>query len=122
MPILISKIFKGMAADQTEQLYVGDAILSVNGEDLREATHDEAVKALKRAGKVVELEGSDETWLPVVWDSRGGGGSIESEPEVPNLRLWKTTVPSTLDDRGHVLATGEFSKPEERKGDKTKAK
>jgi len=57
MPVLISKIFKGMAADQTEQLYVGDAILSVNGEDLREATHDEAVKALKRAGKVVELEG-----------------------------------------------------------------
>ncbi|CAH1188277.1 unnamed protein product [Phyllotreta striolata] len=56
MPILISKIFKGMAADQTEQLYVGDAILSVNGEDLREATHEEAVKALKRAGKVVELE------------------------------------------------------------------
>ncbi|KDR14467.1 Beta-1-syntrophin [Zootermopsis nevadensis] len=56
MPILISKIFKGMAADQTEQLYVGDAILSVNGEDLRDATHDEAVKALKRAGKVVELE------------------------------------------------------------------
>lgn len=61
MPILISKIFKGMAADQTDQLYVGDAILSVNGEDLREATHDEAVKALKRAGKVVDLEG----WLLV---------------------------------------------------------
>lgn len=57
MPILISKIFKGMAADQTEQLYVGDAILSVNGEDLQDATHDEAVKSLKRAGKVVELEG-----------------------------------------------------------------
>ena len=57
MPILISKIFKGMAADQTEQLYVGDAILSVNGEDLRDATHDEAVKALKRAGKIVQLEG-----------------------------------------------------------------
>ena len=57
MPILISKIFKGMAADKTEKLYVGDAILQVNGEDLRDATHDEAVKALKRAGKVVELEG-----------------------------------------------------------------
>lgn len=57
MPILISKIFKGMAADQTEQLYVGDAILAVNGDDLIDATHDEAVKALKRAGKVVELEG-----------------------------------------------------------------
>lgn len=30
MPILISKIFKGMAADLTGQLYVGDAILSVS--------------------------------------------------------------------------------------------
>ncbi|XP_078339136.1 beta-1-syntrophin-like [Crassostrea virginica] len=56
MPILISKIFKGMAADKTEKLYVGDAILSVNGEDLREATHDEAVRALKKAKKIVELE------------------------------------------------------------------
>ncbi|XP_037088407.1 beta-1-syntrophin-like isoform X2 [Pollicipes pollicipes] len=56
MPILISKIFKGMAADQTEQLYVGDAILFVNGEDLREATHDAAVQTLKRSGKRVVLE------------------------------------------------------------------
>jgi len=55
MPILISKIFKGLAADQTESLYVSDAILAVNGEDLRNATHDEAVQALKRAGREVEL-------------------------------------------------------------------
>ena len=47
-----------MAADQTSQLYVGDAILSVNGENLREASHDEAVKALKKAGKLVTLEGN----------------------------------------------------------------
>ncbi|XP_026465697.1 beta-1-syntrophin isoform X2 [Ctenocephalides felis] len=56
MPILISKIFRGLAADAAGGLYVGDAILSVNGEDLRDATHDEAVKALKRAGRVVNLE------------------------------------------------------------------
>ena len=55
MPILISKIFNGLAAAQTESLYMGDAILAVNGEDLRNATHDEAVHALKRAGKEVEL-------------------------------------------------------------------
>ena len=48
-----------MAADKTEKLYVGDAILAVNGEDLREATHDEAVRALKNAGKTVELEGKN---------------------------------------------------------------
>ncbi|KAM3613582.1 uncharacterized protein V6R79_001816 [Siganus canaliculatus] len=56
MPILISKIFKGLAADQTQALYVGDAILSVNGMNLRDATHDEAVQTLKRAGKEVTLE------------------------------------------------------------------
>lgn len=56
MPILISKIFRGMAADSAKGLYVGDAILSVNGEDLRDATHEEAVRALKRAGRVVDLE------------------------------------------------------------------
>ena len=64
MPILISKIFKNMAADKTEKLYVGDAILSVNGEDLRDATHDEAVKVLKRAGRVVDLEGNIVTSRP----------------------------------------------------------
>ena len=57
MPILISKIFRGMAADSAKGLYVGDAILSVNGEELRDATHEEAVRALKRAGRVVDLEG-----------------------------------------------------------------
>ncbi|OAD60629.1 Beta-1-syntrophin [Eufriesea mexicana] len=82
MPILISKIFKGMAADATEQLYVGDAILAVNGEDLREATHDEAVKALKRAGKVVELEGPFDGDVQVVgsWNAyvrRRKGGSLD---------------------------------------------
>lgn len=56
MPILISKIFKGLAADQTQALYVGDAILSVNGVNLRDATHDEAVQVLKRAGREVTLE------------------------------------------------------------------
>lgn len=60
MPILISKIFRGMAADCAKGLYVGDAILSVNGEELRDATHDEAVRALKRAGKVVDLEGKQQ--------------------------------------------------------------
>ncbi|GCC16649.1 alpha-1-syntrophin [Chiloscyllium punctatum] len=56
MPILISKIFRGLAADQSGELFVGDAILSVNGTDLREASHDQAVQALKKTGKEVLLE------------------------------------------------------------------
>eukprot|EP00061_Rhincodon_typus_P005402 g24869.t1 len=56
MPILISKIFRGLAAERTGALFVGDAILAVNGADLREATHDQAVQALKKAGREVTLE------------------------------------------------------------------
>ena len=57
MPILISKIFEGMAADATGQLRVGDAILSVNGNDMSDVSHDEAVHALTNAGKIIVLEG-----------------------------------------------------------------
>jgi len=57
MPIIISKIFVNLAADKTGALFVGDSVISVNGEDLTHATHDEAVNVLKRSGKVVTLEG-----------------------------------------------------------------
>jgi len=56
MPILISKIFPGMAADLTGRLHVGDAILSVDGHDLKEATHDDAVRVLKNTGNTVKLD------------------------------------------------------------------
>ncbi|KAL3118612.1 hypothetical protein niasHT_009319 [Heterodera trifolii] len=55
-PIVISKIFPGMPADQTGALFVGDVILAVNGESLVNARHDEAVRALKQAGKMVNLQ------------------------------------------------------------------
>lgn len=46
-----------MSAALTGALYVGDVILAVNGESLINAKHDEAVRALKRAGQVVDLQG-----------------------------------------------------------------
>jgi C-terminal processing protease CtpA/Prc len=63
MPIVISKIFPGMAADLTGQLFVGDAILSVNGLDLNGVSHDNAVKILKKAGKIVDLEVSSSKFI-----------------------------------------------------------
>ncbi|XP_035236955.1 alpha-1-syntrophin-like [Anguilla anguilla] len=101
MPILISKIFKGLAADQTGALYVGDAILSVNGYNLREATHDEAVQALKKTGKEVTLEvkyikemsayfRNASTGTPSPWDSppasphkQGGANSMAEGKSIP---------------------------------------
>ncbi|KAM3878514.1 alpha-1-syntrophin [Diretmus argenteus] len=87
MPILISKIFKGLAADQTEALYVGDAILSVNGYDLREATHDEAVQALKKTGKEVILEVKYIKEMSAFFKNSGSPGAAlpwDSPPSTPH--------------------------------------
>ena len=46
VPILISEIHEGQPADRCNGLYVGDAILAVNGIDLRNAKHAEGVKVL----------------------------------------------------------------------------
>ena len=48
MPILISEIHEGQPADRCKGLYIGDAILSVNNIDLRNAKHSEAVQILSQ--------------------------------------------------------------------------
>lgn len=55
LPIAISKIYKDQAAYETSQLHEGDIILEVNGQDIRRATHDEAVAVLKKGGSEIEL-------------------------------------------------------------------
>ncbi|KAG1659631.1 Golgi-associated PDZ and coiled-coil motif-containing protein [Nymphon striatum] len=56
VPILISEIHEGMPASRSECLYVGDAIISVNGIDLRGAKHGEAVQILSTVVGEVTLE------------------------------------------------------------------
>ncbi|UYV68041.1 GOPC [Cordylochernes scorpioides] len=46
VPILISHIEPDQPAARSKELYVGDAILSANGIDLRNALHEDAVKVL----------------------------------------------------------------------------
>ncbi|KAF8365336.1 gopc-1 [Pristionchus pacificus] len=46
LPIVVSEIQPGQPADRCGNLFVGDAILSVNGYDLRNAKHQEAVDVL----------------------------------------------------------------------------
>ncbi|GFR72238.1 Golgi-associated PDZ and coiled-coil motif-containing protein-like [Elysia marginata] len=55
VPILISEIHEGQPAERCGQLYVGDAILSVNGIDLRNAKHGEAVTILSQQQGEISL-------------------------------------------------------------------
>ncbi|XP_078496318.1 disks large homolog 3 isoform X2 [Lissotriton helveticus] len=53
--IFVSFILAGGPADLSGELRRGDRILSVNGVNLRNATHEQAAAALKRAGQVVTI-------------------------------------------------------------------
>uniref|UniRef100_A0A4W3I7G2 Discs large MAGUK scaffold protein 3 n=1 Tax=Callorhinchus milii TaxID=7868 RepID=A0A4W3I7G2_CALMI len=53
--IFVSFILAGGPADLSGELRRGDRILSVNGVNLRSATHEQAAAALKRAGQTVSI-------------------------------------------------------------------
>ncbi|KAM4866877.1 gamma-2-syntrophin [Thomomys bottae] len=55
VPVIISKIFKGQAADQTGMLFIGDALLQVNGIHVENASHEEVVHLLRNAGDEVTI-------------------------------------------------------------------
>ncbi|KAI5764812.1 SNTG2 [Gulo gulo luscus] len=55
VPVVISRIFRGHAADQTGMLFVGDAVLQVNGTHVENATHQEVVRLLRNAGDKVTI-------------------------------------------------------------------
>ena len=56
VPILISEIHEGMPAAKCPDLYIGDAILSVNGRDMRSVTHEQAVHTLSRVHGEIQME------------------------------------------------------------------
>lgn len=55
VPILISEIHEGQPAERCQALFVGDAILSVNKIDLRNAKHAEGVKILSEQVLICRL-------------------------------------------------------------------
>lgn len=56
VPIVISEVLQDMPAWRSGKLFVGDAILSANGVDLREAKHNDAVKVLSSLEGDITLE------------------------------------------------------------------
>ncbi|XP_033859333.3 Golgi-associated PDZ and coiled-coil motif-containing protein isoform X1 [Acipenser ruthenus] len=56
VPILISEIHPGQPAERCGGLHVGDAILAVNGINLRDAKHKEAVTILSQQRGDIEFE------------------------------------------------------------------
>nr|CAB3266450.1 gamma-1-syntrophin-like [Phallusia mammillata] len=55
IPVLISRVFRGQAADQTHLLHPGDAIIAVNEKRVDEMMHDDVVAELRSCGPQVAL-------------------------------------------------------------------
>ncbi|XP_053489218.1 gamma-2-syntrophin [Ictalurus furcatus] len=55
VPVVISKIFKDQVADQTGMLFIGDAVLQINGINVEKCTHEEVVHLLRTAGDEVTI-------------------------------------------------------------------
>uniref|UniRef100_A0A8C6XK31 Syntrophin gamma 2 n=1 Tax=Naja naja TaxID=35670 RepID=A0A8C6XK31_NAJNA len=55
VPVVISKILKDQAADQSGMLFIGDAVIQVNGISVEGATHEEVVQLLRNAGDEVAI-------------------------------------------------------------------
>ena len=53
--MLVSEIYEDSVVQNTGGLYVGDAILSVNGHDLRHAKHQEAVALLSQQVQITNV-------------------------------------------------------------------
>ncbi|XP_038665252.1 gamma-1-syntrophin isoform X4 [Scyliorhinus canicula] len=55
IPVIISKISKEQRADLPGLLFIGDAILQINGINVRNCKHEEVVQVLRNAGEEVTL-------------------------------------------------------------------
>ncbi|XP_078478714.1 LOW QUALITY PROTEIN: multiple PDZ domain protein-like [Lampetra planeri] len=89
--IIIHEVYESGAAAKDGRLWAGDQILEVNGIDLRCATHEEAIAALRRTPATVRLivfrdEAQDPPPRDAPDDDGGGGGP-------PTERTWGPPEP-----------------------------
>uniref|UniRef100_A0AC11CLT4 Syntrophin gamma 1 n=1 Tax=Ovis aries TaxID=9940 RepID=A0AC11CLT4_SHEEP len=55
IPVVVSKISKEQRAELSGLLFIGDAILQINGINVRKCRHEEVVQVLRNAGEEVTL-------------------------------------------------------------------
>lgn len=96
VPIIISEIHDDMPAARCKELYVGDAILTVNNTDLQNASHGEAVHVLSRVHGDVTME--------VLYVDVDDSGEEDNWEEDDSLRYSSVGI---VDDPSDFLTNGE---------------
>nr|CAD2175738.1 unnamed protein product [Meloidogyne enterolobii] len=107
VPIIISELHSGQAAESSGNLFVGDAILSVNGKSLNNLKHSQAVKILNN-----EMRECNEILLEVIlikpdFDSDDG---LDDITETLSLKGDQLTDDNIKSNKKHKLTTS-FNSP-----------
>ncbi|CAJ0954944.1 unnamed protein product, partial [Mesorhabditis belari] len=99
LPIVISEIQPGQPADRCGNVFVGDAILSVNGIDIRNVKHHEAVEILSSQQGDLDLE--------VVFVAPDEDSDDEGTVMIEDTDGTLFTMYNNNNDRLHHLSGGE---------------
>ncbi|CAK8684591.1 gamma-1-syntrophin-like [Clavelina lepadiformis] len=88
IPVLISRVFPGQAADQTHLLHPGDAILAVNNKKVEHMMHDDVVGELRSCGPQVALtvctfDGASHVLRPAASASTATPSETSQHPDQP---------------------------------------
>ncbi|XP_017783219.1 PREDICTED: uncharacterized protein LOC108567333 [Nicrophorus vespilloides] len=132
VPILISELEPNGPAAVSGQLYIGDAILSVNERDLRQACHKEAVDILKQNSEecrlqvqYIAVDDSDNSleeegfhfrfFDGEVCDSNDGINTLPSNPAIINTPTAPRTPESTCQSGGtsRIITDGALTMSED---------
>uniref|UniRef100_A0A0L8GWG0 PDZ domain-containing protein n=1 Tax=Octopus bimaculoides TaxID=37653 RepID=A0A0L8GWG0_OCTBM len=93
--IYISRIIDGAAAHRDGNLFVGDRILSINGIDMQDARHDQAVALLTGSDKEIKLVVYRERVVPKGANvSMESTGSVQKLPQMTQPRITWTSQPA----------------------------
>lgn len=121
VPILISEIHKNQPAERCGAVFVGDAILSVNGIDLRHAKHSDAVDILSKQDGDLSLE---VVFVTPDQDSDDDAEVVVESADGKRFNLYQTfdvdSLPPPVTEEGTLSANGNGVLPSLANGDTRK--
>ncbi|XP_051506850.1 leucine-rich repeat-containing protein 1-like isoform X1 [Myxocyprinus asiaticus] len=100
--IFISRVYKGGPAEKAG-LHVGDRVLEVNGHDMQEVTHHEAVNALRNAGSCIKMKVLRDRCMPVEPRAHERPDAMETDSQVS--QDWDGTVSQGTSSTDPMLAS-----------------
>ncbi|XP_067277471.1 protein scribble homolog [Pseudorasbora parva] len=87
--IFISRVSKGGPAEKAG-LHVGDRVLEVNGQDMQEVSHHEAVSVLRNAGSCIKMKVLRERCVAMERKAHERADTNETDPQVS--QEWDVTM------------------------------